>query len=169
MLQAAACLLCKVELSGKIEMADRISGKIAVVGQNLSICIKSSYTKGKSWKWSDGVKRCSKPVVTRILDMQCQLVQKIDRNNHRPLLILVCNGPQSKNSLITLLWKNKWFNLFICCGIYKLAPRERACPLSRAFNICLIQSALMRSFARQKAVYLLFLSDLSQVIVYPCN
>ena len=42
-LQAAACLLCKVELSGKNKMADRISGKIAV-GQHLSTCIKSSYT-----------------------------------------------------------------------------------------------------------------------------
>ena len=163
-LQAAACLLCKVELSGKIKMEDRISNKI-VVGKKDKIWA----LYGKSWKWSDGVKKCCKPVVTRNLDMQCQLVQKIDRNNHRPLLILVCNGPQSKNSMITLLWKNKWFNVFICFGISKLAPRERACPLFRAFNICLIQSALKRSYARQKAVYLLFLSDLSQVIVYPCN
>ena len=75
-LQAAACLLCKVELSGKIKMEDRISNKI-VVGKKDKIWA----LYGKSWKWSDGVKKCCKPVVTRNLDMQCQLVQKIDRNN----------------------------------------------------------------------------------------
>ena len=116
-LQAAVCLLCKVELSGKIKMAEsQVRLLLDIKRTKYEYLYLYSYTNGKSWKWSELVKRSCKPVFTRILDMQFQFVQKIDRNNHRPLLILVCNGPQSKNSMITLLWKTNdliFFNLLL--------------------------------------------------------